>query len=133
MKAFVIEEGEGLDRLRPAELPVPEPRRGEVVLRMRAASLNYRDLEIVRGTYHAGFDLPMVPLSDGVGEVAAVGEGVTRVEAGDRVADDLLAGLDGRRFRGHRAGGAAGRPRPRRAGGACPARRRGRGRRCRST
>ena len=92
MKAFVIEEGEGIDRLRPAERPVPEPRRGEVVLRMRAASLNYRDLEIVRGTYHAGFALPMVPLSDGVGEVAAVGEGVTRVAVGDRVATTFWQG-----------------------------------------
>lgn len=92
MKALVIEEGEGLDRLRPAELPVPEPRWGEVVLRMRAASLNYRDLEIVRGTYHAGFDLPMVPLSDGVGEVATVGEGVTRVKVGDRVATAFWQG-----------------------------------------
>lgn len=92
MKAFVIEEGEGIDRLRPVDLPVPEPRRGEVVLRMRAASLNYRDLEIVRGTYHAGFALPMVPLSDGVGEVAAVGEGVTRVKPGDRVATTFWQG-----------------------------------------
>ncbi len=92
MKAFVIEEGEGLDRLRPADLPVPEPRRGEAVLRMRAASLNYRDLEIVRGTYHAGLDLPMVPLSDGVGEVTAVGEGVTRIKPGDRVATTFWQG-----------------------------------------
>ncbi|WP_026871553.1 zinc-dependent alcohol dehydrogenase family protein [Inquilinus limosus] len=92
MKAFVIEEGSGLDRLRPAERPVPEPRRGEVLLRMRAASLNYRDLEIVRGNYHAGFELPMVPLSDGVGEVAAVGEGVTRVKVGDRVATTFWQG-----------------------------------------
>ncbi|MDR6290394.1 MULTISPECIES: zinc-dependent alcohol dehydrogenase family protein [Inquilinus] len=92
MKAFVIEEGSGLDRLALVERPVPEPRRGEVVLRMRAASLNYRDLEIVRGTYHAGFALPMVPLSDGVGEVVAVGEGVTRVAVGDRVASTFWQG-----------------------------------------
>ncbi|MGK9170332.1 NAD(P)-dependent alcohol dehydrogenase [Inquilinus limosus] len=92
MKAFAIEEGSGLDRLRPAERPVPEPRRGEVVLRMRAASLNYRDLEIVHGTYHSEFELPMVPLSDGVGEVAAVGEGVTRVKVDDRVATTFWQG-----------------------------------------
>ncbi|KGM30688.1 zinc-dependent alcohol dehydrogenase family protein [Inquilinus limosus] len=100
MKAFVIEEGEGIDRLRPVDLPVPEPRRGEVVLRMRAASLNYRDLEIVRGTYHADFPLPMVPLSDGVGEVVAVGEGVTRVKPGDRVAMTFWQGWTAGDFEG---------------------------------
>jgi NADPH:quinone reductase-like Zn-dependent oxidoreductase len=57
-----------------------------VIVRVRAASLNYRDLEIVEGRYHTGFALPLIPLSDGVGEVAAVGPGVTRVKPGDRVA-----------------------------------------------
>jgi NADPH:quinone reductase-like Zn-dependent oxidoreductase len=98
MKAFVIEEGAGLDRLRLVEQAVPEPRRGEVVLRMRAVSLNYRDLEIAHGTYHARFDLPMVPLSDGVGEVVAVGDGVTRVAVGDRVASTFWQGWIGGDF-----------------------------------
>jgi NADPH:quinone reductase-like Zn-dependent oxidoreductase len=53
---------------------------------MRAASLNYRDLLTVKGAYNSKQRLPLIPLSDGVGEVVAVGEGVTRVKIGDRVA-----------------------------------------------
>jgi NADPH:quinone reductase-like Zn-dependent oxidoreductase len=53
---------------------------------MRAFSLNYRDLMVVKGVYNPKQRLPLVPLSDGVGKVAAVGEGVTRVKVGDRVA-----------------------------------------------
>jgi NADPH:quinone reductase-like Zn-dependent oxidoreductase len=86
MKAIVIAGQYGIDHLQTVERPVPEPRRGEVVIKMHAAALNYRDLEIVRGSYHTAYPLPLVPLSDGVGTVAAVGEGVTRVRPGDRVA-----------------------------------------------
>lgn len=85
MKALVIDGAYGLDNLRVVEQPVPKPRRQEVVVRVRAAALNYRDVEIVRGTYHTRFPLPLVPLSDGVGEVVAVGDDVTRVRVGDRV------------------------------------------------
>ncbi|WP_134495842.1 zinc-dependent alcohol dehydrogenase family protein [Microvirga pakistanensis] len=85
MKALVIDGAYGLDNLRVVERPIPKPRRGEVVVRVRATALNYRDVEIVRGTYHTRFPLPLVPLSDGVGEVVAVGEDVTRVRVGDRV------------------------------------------------
>jgi NADPH:quinone reductase-like Zn-dependent oxidoreductase len=85
MKALVIDSAYGLDNLRVVERPVPKPRRQEVVVRVRAAALNYRDVEIVRGTYHTRFPLPLVPLSDGVGEVVAVGDDVTRVRVGDRV------------------------------------------------
>jgi len=66
-----------------ADLPQPTPGPGQVLVRMRAASLNYRDLLIARNRKE-GF--PLVPLSDGAGEVAAVGAGVTRVSTGDRVA-----------------------------------------------
>lgn len=85
MKALVIDGAYGLDNLRVVERPVPKPRRQEVVVRVRAAALNYRDVEIVRGTYHTRFPLPLVPLSDGVGEAVAVGDDVTRVRVGDRV------------------------------------------------
>jgi NADPH:quinone reductase-like Zn-dependent oxidoreductase len=85
MKALAIEGAFGLDNLRAVELPAPEPRRHEVIIRVKAAALNYRDLEIVRGTYHTRFPLPLVPLSDGVGEVVAVGEDVSRVKVGDRI------------------------------------------------
>lgn len=85
MRVMAIED-HGIEHLSLGERPVPEPRRGEVVVRLRAAALNYRDLEIARGTYHTRFPLPLVPLSDGVGEVVAVGDEVRRVKAGDRVA-----------------------------------------------
>jgi NADPH:quinone reductase-like Zn-dependent oxidoreductase len=58
---------------------------GEVVVRMKAASLNYRDLALVRGEYGNPPRFPLVPLSDGAGEVVSAGEGVTRFRAGDRV------------------------------------------------
>jgi NADPH:quinone reductase-like Zn-dependent oxidoreductase len=88
MQAMVIEErpgAAGLERLRLVERPVPRPRRQEVLVKVKASALNYRDLEIARGSYHTAFALPLVPLSDGAGEVVAVGEGVTRVAPGDRV------------------------------------------------
>lgn len=84
MKADVLKK-HGFDGIDFIERPSREPRRGEVVLRMRAASLNYRDLEIVSGHFRTNYPLPLVPLSDGLGEVIAVGDGVTRVLPGDRV------------------------------------------------
>jgi NADPH:quinone reductase-like Zn-dependent oxidoreductase len=67
------------------ERPRPEPGAGEVLVRITAASINYRDLALVRGDYGAPPLDPLVPLSDGAGEVAATGDGVTRFKAGDRV------------------------------------------------
>lgn len=86
MKAFELQGGFGIDSLILAERPEPRPGPGQVLLRLRAWSLNYRDLMIVKGTYNPKLRLPIVPLSDGVGEVAAVGAEVTRVKVGDRVA-----------------------------------------------
>lgn len=85
MKAIIIDGAPGLDNLKLVERPIPTPRRQEVVLRIKATALNYRDLEIVRGSYHTPFTLPLVPISDGVGEVVAIGDDVTRVRIGDRV------------------------------------------------
>jgi NADPH:quinone reductase-like Zn-dependent oxidoreductase len=76
----------GLDSLNLTERPEPKPAPGQVLLQMRAFSLNYRDLMVVKGTYNPKQRLPLVPLSDGVGKVAAVGDGVSRVKIGDRVA-----------------------------------------------
>lgn len=67
------------------EREVPQPGPGEVRLSMRAASLNYRDVLMIAGRYDPRQALPLVPLSDGVGVVEAVGAGVTRVAPGDRV------------------------------------------------
>ncbi len=86
MKVFEIRDEFGLDHLVAAERPDPEPGPGQVLLRMRAASLNYRDLLMVKGLYNPKQPLPLIPCSDGVGEVVAVGDGVRRVRVGDRVA-----------------------------------------------
>src|SRR5690348_9299023 len=85
MKAYVYTEGIALDTLRPQERPDPVPGPADVVLRMRALSLNYRDLAIARGHYHTAVEAPLVPISDGAGEVVAVGPEVTRFRKGDLV------------------------------------------------
>jgi NADPH:quinone reductase-like Zn-dependent oxidoreductase len=82
MKAIVID---GQMSLQLVERPIPEPRRQEVIVKVQATALNYRDVEIARGSYHTKFALPLIPLSDGVGEVVAIGEDVTRVKVGNRV------------------------------------------------
>jgi NADPH:quinone reductase-like Zn-dependent oxidoreductase len=95
MKAYQIQTAAGIDGLAPIDLPMPKPNAGEVLVRVRATSLNYRDTAVVSGQY-PGQTLPMIPLSDGAGEVVEVGEGVTRVQVGDRVAgiffQDWIAG-----------------------------------------
>jgi NADPH:quinone reductase-like Zn-dependent oxidoreductase len=85
MRAVEIRGAFGLDNLIVAERPDPRPGFGQVLLRMHAASLNYRDLLTILGKYNPKLKLPLVPCSDGVGEVLEVGEGVTRVRPGDRV------------------------------------------------
>lgn len=85
MKVYEIQEF-GLDALTFTERPDPTPGYGQVLIKMRAASLNYRDLLVVKGLYNPKLPLPRVPFSDGVGSVVAVGEGVTKVKVGDRVA-----------------------------------------------
>ena len=85
MKAYEIQGSFGMDNLKCVERPDPAPGHGQVLVRMKAVSLNYRDLMMVRGHYNPRQPLPLVPCSDGVGEVVAVGEGVQRVGVGDRV------------------------------------------------
>jgi NADPH:quinone reductase-like Zn-dependent oxidoreductase len=86
MKVIVLENSFGIDSLHVVDQPEPRPGPGQVVLKMRAWSLNYRDLLVVKGLYNPKMRFPLTPLSDGVGEVAAVGDGVTRVKTGERVA-----------------------------------------------
>lgn len=83
MRVWEVEAEWGIDHLRLVDRPAPRPGPGEVIVRMRAASLNYRDLLTITG--NAGARLPLIPFSDGAGEVSAVGEGVSRVALGDRV------------------------------------------------
>jgi NADPH:quinone reductase-like Zn-dependent oxidoreductase len=87
MKAYVIKQGAtGFEALQRTNLDDPEPGPNEVVVRIRAASLNYRDLIYV-GPAGRGGPPPhdFVPLSDGAGEIAAVGSAVKRLKVGDRV------------------------------------------------
>jgi NADPH:quinone reductase-like Zn-dependent oxidoreductase len=85
MKAWQIQSF-GIDKLAFADLPQPRPGRGEVLVKIHAVSLNYRDLLMVRGHYNPKMALPRIPCSDGAGEVVEVGEGVTSTSPGQRVA-----------------------------------------------
>ena len=85
MRAAVIERP-GLDHLVLKEMPTPSPGTGEVLVRLRAASLNYRDTLTVLGGYGSKQkQSDLIPLSDGAGEVVALGPGATRWRLGDRV------------------------------------------------
>jgi NADPH:quinone reductase-like Zn-dependent oxidoreductase len=86
MNLYEIRETKGIDSLIRIERDVPKPGAGEVLVRVRAVSLNYRDLLIAKGQYARGLKVPLIPVSDGAGEVIEVGAGVTRVQRGDRVA-----------------------------------------------
>lgn len=94
--AWVVDGAFGLDRLTRVSRQLPPPGPGEVQLRLRAVSLNYRDLLMVQGQYDPRQPLPLVPCSDGVGVVDAVGDGVEGLPVGTRVcpifAQDWLAG-----------------------------------------
>ncbi len=86
MKVFQIQDDWSMEHLKVAERTQPKPGPGEVLLHMKAASVNYRDLVVpLRGYGSFTGTLPLVPISDGVGEVAEIGTGVTRVAKGDRV------------------------------------------------
>ncbi len=86
MRAFQRPQAAGIDALVEVELPVPKPGPRQVLVKVAACSLNFRDLAIVLGTYRMPTKPNLVPLSDGAGEVVEVGAGVTRVKVGDRVA-----------------------------------------------
>ena len=99
MRAYEITAGSNsLDGLRRCQRPDPEPQPTQILVRIHAASLNYRDLLIARGHYMGGtVKANTVPLSDGAGEVIAVGAGVTRFRVGERVAGTFFRGwFDGR-------------------------------------
>jgi NADPH:quinone reductase-like Zn-dependent oxidoreductase len=94
MKIFTVAKGStGLDGLKRGERDRPTAGPGQVLVRMRAASLNFRDLAIVAGKYFRGpLTADTIPLSDGAGEVAAVGPGVTQFAVGDRVVATFTQG-----------------------------------------
>ena len=97
MKVVEIQEKLGLDSLKIAHRPDPVAGPGQVVLKMKAFSVNYRDLLVVKGVGRWKPSLPRIPLSDGVGIVVSTGAGVSRVKVGDRVAPIFYPRwLDGR-------------------------------------
>lgn len=86
----------GIDSLEFVERPTPTPEAGEVVVKVRAISFNYRDLLVVKGQYNPKMRLPRIPCSDGAGEVVAIGDGVSAWRVGDRVAGIFMQNwLDG--------------------------------------
>jgi len=97
MRAWQLKAGAtSLDDLTMIEAEKPVPGHGEVLVRVRACSLNYRDQLIVQGQYFGGSSPdPSIPLSDGAGEIEAVGPGVTRFAAGDRVTSLFFQDWDG--------------------------------------
>src|SRR5687767_2635501 len=84
MKVYEIQKF-GIDDLAVVDRDQPVPKAGEVLVRFHAASLNYRDIMVVTGTYNPKMKLPAVPLSDGAGEVVAIGDGVSKWKPGDRI------------------------------------------------
>lgn len=88
MRAFHL-TGPSIDSLKRVELPIPAPAAGEVLIRLRAASLNYLDLMVARGQFPVP-SLPMIPGSDGAGDIVALGDGVRGWAVGDRVVPGLI-------------------------------------------
>src|SRR3981081_4153114 len=86
MKAYRIESFGSVDGVVLGSRDDPRPGTREILVRVRATSLNYRDLMVLKGGGRGPTKLGVVPLSDGAGEVATIGYGVTRVRVGDRIA-----------------------------------------------
>ncbi len=114
MKAIVIRDHGGIDKLLYEDVPTPEPGIGKVLVRIRAAGINHFDHDIREGISGITHDLPHVPGIEGVGEIAALGPNVEDLTVGDRVAINFmqicgqcpmcLRGLDGVCFAGRRMG-----------------------------
>jgi NADPH:quinone reductase-like Zn-dependent oxidoreductase len=96
MRVFQVEGEWGVDHLKLSQRPEPEAGPGQVLVRMKASSLNYRDLVVPERGYgsYTG-NLPLIPASDGVGVVCEIGSGVHRVAVGDRVCPTFFQGWFG--------------------------------------
>lgn len=97
MNAYHVHPGQNFDGIVPVERTLPPPGPHEVRVRIRAVALNYRDLMVIRGDYNGGNAAPVVPASDGAGDVIAIGNQVKRFKVGDRVATTFFASwIEGR-------------------------------------
>ncbi len=113
MRAYEIQPGSNsLDGIKLVNRPDPQPGPGQVVVRPRAWTLNFRDLSTALGRYPQRLERPIVALSDGAGEVIKLGAGVSRWKLGDRVASCFFQGWIDGRFRPEMTATALG-------GGAC--------------
>ena len=92
MKAYELQGPGGVDAMMLVEKPVPAPGPGQVLVKLKAVTINYRDLLTVKGGYGSRQKFPLVPLSDGAGVVESVGAGVTSFKAGDRVTGSFFEG-----------------------------------------
>jgi NADPH:quinone reductase-like Zn-dependent oxidoreductase len=91
MRAFQLAKGgAGIDALVKVERPHPNPARRQILVKVAACSLNFRDLAITRNTYRLPVSENIIPLSDGAGEVIDVGEAVQRFSPGDKVAGNFF-------------------------------------------
>jgi len=91
MRAYQLPKGgAGIEALAQVERPDPKPAHRQVLVKIKACALNFRDLGIVRGTYRMPVRENVIPLSDGAGEVIELGSGVERVKVGDRVAGNFF-------------------------------------------
>jgi NADPH:quinone reductase-like Zn-dependent oxidoreductase len=90
MRAYEIQDF-GFDSVKLVQRPDPTVGPGQVLIKVHACSINYRDLMMAKGTYNPKLPLPATPLSDGVGEVVQVGADVSRVKVGDRVAGAFMS------------------------------------------
>ncbi len=91
MRAYQLPKGgAGVDALQQVERPEPKPAHRQVLVKVKACSLNFRDFAIARGSYRMGVKDNLIPLSDGAGEVVETGAEVSRVKTGDRVAGNFF-------------------------------------------
>jgi NADPH:quinone reductase-like Zn-dependent oxidoreductase len=91
MRAYQLPKGgAGVDALGRVECPDPKPAHRQILVKVKACSLNFRDLAIARGSYRMPVRDNIIPLSDGAGEVAEIGPGVTKFKVGDRVAGNFF-------------------------------------------
>jgi NADPH:quinone reductase-like Zn-dependent oxidoreductase len=91
MRAYQLSKGgAGIDALVEVEGPDPKPAYRQILVKVKACSLNFRDLAIARGSYRMPVRENVIPLSDGAGEVVEIGPGVTKFKVGDRVAGNFF-------------------------------------------